>query len=237
MKLLVTRPEIDQQQTVQALKDLGVVAISSPLMDIVPLDFSLPVKDWQAVIVTSRNSLRLLDPADLEGLIHRPLFCVGSRTAQLARTLGFTDIRTHGQNSDALIDMILESLHADNGPLLYLAGKFRAGRLQDVLQTHAFEISLLEVYEARARNRLTEDAANALRERSLDGVLLYSERSCRLLLSLLEREELAEFAKTIIYYCLSEAVAFPLRQLGYPLVVAKVANETSLLDCVRLSHN
>ena len=92
MKILVTRPEIDQQQTIKALETLGLEGIASPVMEIVPLPFSLPDDIWQALVVTSRNGLRMVAGDQLERLKGLPLYCVGNRTADLAHALGFAKI-------------------------------------------------------------------------------------------------------------------------------------------------
>ena len=237
MKILVTRPEIDQHQTIKALETLGVEVLASPVMAIVPLSLSFPDASWQALVVTSRNGLRMVADDQLEPLKSVPLYCVGKRTADLAAALGFTKVAFVAPNGAELEKQLLSALDPQNGEILYLAGKVRSGRLAEALSAHGFSVRLCEVYESQALTCLSDEVCEAIRTEQLDGILLYSQRSCRLFLSLIEQMGLSEHLHKAIFYCLSPAVALPLEGLGYPLVVAEAPNERSLLACVQNGHN
>nr|WP_321455237.1 uroporphyrinogen-III synthase [uncultured Cohaesibacter sp.] len=237
MKILVTRPEIDQQQTISALDKLGFEGISSPVMDIVPLSFILPDTDWQALVVTSRNGLRMLSSDDVGRFQDVPLYCVGERTAELARQLRFSNVAVVAATSAALAEQLIRQLIPQRGPVLYLAGKIRSGSVDRDLKDHGFSVCLQEVYEMRKRARFSQEAFEAIVSHNLHGVLVYSARTCRILLSLLEQYGLRDHLDNVIFYCLSPAVALPLKGLGYPLVVAKSPNERSLLECLDNGHN
>ena len=237
MKILVTRPEIDQQQTIKALETLGLEGIASPVMEIVPLPFSLPDDIWQALVVTSRNGLRMVAGDQLERLKGLPLYCVGNRTADLARALGFAKIVVIAPNVAVLKRRLIAEMDPQKGGILYLAGKVRSGALDAALLAHGFSISLCEVYESRPLTGFSATVCEIIRSGQLDGILLYSQRSCRLFLSLVEKTGLSEHLHSAIFYCLSPAVALPLERLGYPLVVAEAPNERSLLACVQNGHN
>ncbi|WP_162916276.1 uroporphyrinogen-III synthase [Cohaesibacter haloalkalitolerans] len=237
MKILVTRPEIDQQQTIRALEQRGFVAIGSAVMDIVPLPFELPNEPWQGLVITSRNALRMLAPADLSTLVDVCLFCVGERTAVLARELGFAKVALVAANVAELEQQLLTALAPTDGPLLYLAGRIRTGALDRTLLQQGFAVCLREVYDMVARDALSDAALAAIEAEALDGILLYSERSCQILLSLIEQAGLSDKIKNVIFYCLSPRVALPLQGLSYPLVVAEAPNERSLLACLENGHN
>nr|WP_319391383.1 uroporphyrinogen-III synthase [uncultured Cohaesibacter sp.] len=237
MKILVTRPEIDQQQTIGALEQRGFVAIGSAVMDIVPLPFELPNEPWQGLVITSRNALRMLALADLSTLKGYRLFCVGERTAALARELGFAKVALVAANVAELENRLPSALVPADGPLLYLAGKIRTGALDQTLLQHGFAVCLREVYDMVARDALSDAALAAIEAEALDGIFLYSERSCQILLSLIEQADLSDKMKNVIFYCLSPRVALPLQGLSYPLVVADAPNERSLLACLENGHN
>ena len=58
MRLIVTRPAEDAEGLTQKLQELGHQAISAPMISIEFLpDASLPARDWQAILVTSANSV------------------------------------------------------------------------------------------------------------------------------------------------------------------------------------
>jgi uroporphyrinogen-III synthase len=226
VKILVTRPEIDQQQTIRALEQRGFVAIGSAVMDIVPLPFKLPIEPWQGLVITSRNALRMLAPADLSTLVDA-----------LARELGFAHIALVAANVAELENRLPSVLAPADGPLLYLAGRIRTGALDRTLLQQGFAVCLREVYDMVARDVLSDAALAVIEAEALDGILLYSERSCQILLSLIEQAGLSDKIKNVIFYCLSPRVALPLQGLSYPLVVADAPNERSLLACLENGHN
>nr|WP_321461597.1 uroporphyrinogen-III synthase [uncultured Cohaesibacter sp.] len=237
MKILVTRPEVDQQQTLAALQALGIETLSSPVMEIVPLAFDLPDDPWQGIIVTSRNGLRMLAEEQIASLRYFPLYCVGKRTGELAKRLGFEVTLPIAATVAELGALLVERLDPHKGPVLYLAGRDRAGSLEDVLKLSGFTVTLREIYQGKPSQTLSGEAEEALRTGHLDAILLYSERSSRLLLSLIEKAGLSDRLEKVVFYCLSPAVALPLEGLGYPLVVADAPNERSLLECVQNGHN
>lgn len=237
MKVLVTRPVVDQDQTLSRLDDLGVAALSSPVMEIVNLDFALPDRDWQAVLSTSRNGLRALSPTQVMSLRPFPFYCVGKKTEDFARELGFEDVRSASSDVRSFQPDLLKSLTFDQGPVLYLTTPHRTGNLGAVLKNAGFEVALFEVYETCSIDFLNDEAVAAIKQRSLDGVLLYSARTARLFLELIDIHDLGSTASTLTYFCLSPAVASILEKRGYLHVVADRPNETSLLACVKKAHN
>lgn len=237
MKVLVTRPRADQDQTLSRLSELGIAALSSPVMEIVSLDFSLPDRDWQAILSTSRNGLRALSSGQIELLRSFPLYCVGRKTEQLARQLGFEQVRPASSDVRSFRPDLLDHLDPAKGPLLYLTTMHRTGDLGNALEKAGFEISLFEVYEARALPHLSDEVVSAIRKGSLDGVLLYSARTARLFVDLIDIHDLGQAASGLTYFCLSQAVASVIGKRDYPLVVADRPNEASLLAYVKKAHN
>ncbi|WP_180966920.1 uroporphyrinogen-III synthase [Cohaesibacter celericrescens] len=241
MKILVTRPDADQKQTIGLLSGLGIEAVSSPVMEAIKLPFMLPDRaselPWQAMVVTSRNALRMLESEQLAQLRSVALYCVGAQTETLARSLGFDTIGETSPDVAHLTDRLLDLFSPDAGPILYLTAKHRSGKLAQALDVDGFDYTLIESYEMVALSSLTEEAVAAIQTKRLDGVLLYSSRTSQLLLTLFEKHDLADDMQHVTFYCLSDAVASPLKPTGYPLVVSAAPNEQSLLACVKKDHN
>ena len=70
------------------------------------------------------------------------------------------------------------------------------------------------LYEADAAESLSEPVQAALREQKLDGVLLFSPRTAKLFVRLLETHGLLGAVKNVQAFCLSEAVAAELAGLS-----------------------
>lgn len=235
-RILITRPETDQGQTGKALISLGFEPLYSPVMDIVRCPVQLTDEEWQGVIVTSRNALRALDAVQLEALRHHDLYCVGAQTAALAKALGFASIAQVARDAAELIASLRVMLKSGCGPVLYLAGRHRSGSILQDLEAQKIDVHLLEMYEMVPREHLVEDALIAIKDQRLDGVLLYSKRTSRLFLSLLEKYDLLPSIRFLTFYCLSDAVASPLEAADCRIVVSEEPNETALLACVKKDH-
>lgn len=136
--ILITRPQPQASRFARHLRSLdwtGRVLVS-PVLEPVFLSVAPPGLTYQAVILTSETAVRAAQ--HLSGL-PKLAFCVGDRTARLARRAGFLATSAKGDAAD-LLAVILQS--GTPGPMLYLHGRETRGSLaQDLnkagVETHA----------------------------------------------------------------------------------------------------
>lgn len=224
MRLLVTRPEEDARPLIARLEVLGHEAEAMPLLHIVPKpDAEIPDGNWQAVIATSANALKLGDRLDL--LKFLPLLCVGPQTAAFARSQGFVFATAQGGDVQGLSRHILKTLSPASGPLLYLSGAETAGDLAGVLKKQGFSLTRVITYDAEPLGLAgAED-----RVRWAEGVLLYSPRTARVWVNEVEAQGLTAHAATLSHFCISANVAAGL-PAGWPRAVAEAPNEGAMLE-------
>lgn len=118
MKILITRPEDDAQETLEILSDHGFKAISHPFLKIQNMPISLELyKDVQGYIFTSKNAVRSIKDSIDEGML---VFSVGQSTAEVSRQYGFETIHTAQGNVQSLVRMINQQHPPLN--LLYCRG-------------------------------------------------------------------------------------------------------------------
>src|SRR3984957_4244968 len=92
MKVLVTRPQEDAEETAQLLERRGHQALIAPLLQTRFCDgAALTLDGVQAVLATSANGVRALARRTARRDV--PLFAVGPQTAALARSAGFLIVR------------------------------------------------------------------------------------------------------------------------------------------------
>lgn len=211
MRLIVTRPEPDDDRTARALIRLGHQAILSPMLDIiVDPKAKIPKASYQAVLVTSSNAVRALAArTDRPFAPDTPLLAVGDQTALEAKRAGFTAARSAGGNVEDLI-AFASGLKPTDGPLLYATGEARAGDLAEQLKERGFEVETVILYRAEARARLAKVAEAALSDGSVDGVLLYSRRTAAAFALALRAAGLAPLGENVVCFCLSAGCAEPL---------------------------
>src|SRR5437868_10526363 len=129
MRLLITRPEPDATRTARTLRERGHQTLVAPLLSAQTLDadFAGP---YGAVLMTSANAARAIAThrrsAELREL---PVYTVGSRTADAAREVGFTNVESADGALADLVRLVTARLGGSHGPLLYFAGEDRAGEL------------------------------------------------------------------------------------------------------------
>jgi uroporphyrinogen-III synthase len=232
MRLLVTRPQPDADRTAEALRARGHEAVVSPLTGVEIIGgVRLPEGVFQAVLATSSNGVRALaarpESVRLRAL---PLLAVGDRTAGEARRLGFADVRSAGGAVDDLFALVRAACDPAAGALLYAAGEARAGDLDGRLARAGLDVRTVVLYRTAGEPLLSEEAAAALRQNRLDGVLLYSPRGSMAFVAALAATGLVPLGADVRLFCLSRAVAEPLKGAARgPVAVAAAPTEAQLL--------
>lgn len=238
MKLLVTRPEPGAGDTAKTLRRLGHEVIVDPMLKVV-FDPSVAIKSdrLKAIAVTSSNAVQALaDRKDFSALKHLPIYCVGDRTASMARLVGFENAVSAGGDVDALVETIADRVSAKKGSVLYAAGRDRTGDLEGKLAGRGYKVRLAEVYKAQQRATLSAETVAALTAGTLDGVLVYSARTAAALVAAAERDHHLDRLREIAAYAISDKAARPLAAAGFKrVVVAQKPDGDGLLACLSAS--
>jgi uroporphyrinogen-III synthase len=232
MRLLVTRP-IAQSQTLAAkLRALGHDAVVAPLMTVRVIDGpTLSLAGIQAAVLTSANGARAL--GERSRMRDVPVFAVGPQTAEAARALGFARVSSAEGDAASLAEFIAARLDPQGGALFHAAGAETAGRLRRLLEAAGFAVESEVLYAAEPVPELAREAASALKGGALDGVLVFSPRSARILAGLVTRAGLAPACARLDAFCISAAAAEALSPLGFARVlVAGAPNETAMLALI-----
>ncbi len=238
MRLLVTRPDMDAEQTARALEKLGHDAIISPALQIRYLiDAPITVRTPQAILVTSVNAVRALKRhKEGKAMSACPVLAVGDRTAVEAKRAGFAAAFSAAGNVGDLHDLVLQHCRPDGGVLLYATGADQAGDLATRLDEAEFLTETVVLYRAEPAGGLSPAAGRALSEGAVDGVLFYSARSARAFGEQLARAGLAPLSASVCCYCLSDAVAEQVRGFtSGPVRVAASPNHLALFALLDVS--
>ena len=109
MAILVTRPQPDNEKTGASLRARGFEVLLAPMLRFEPVALpDEPSADYAAVIVTSANALRAVEPQLAEyGLLDLPLFAVGEHTAAAARKAGFGSVISADGDGADLRDLVV----------------------------------------------------------------------------------------------------------------------------------
>jgi len=231
VKVLVTRPVEDGTRTIKRLKEVGIEAILAPVTAIVGTGNAVPLMNFDAILISSANAIRHLPEPARAALISIPTFCVGEKTASIARDADFTSVTTGTGDGRALVNLVASNFQAP-ASLLYLTGTPRKPFIEDGLRAKGFNPIVVELYQTILIDPWS--GAARLEVESCDYGLHFSRASVEALLKAVENVGLSHFLRGLNHLCLSEDVATPLREAGYPKIL--VAPKPTEEDLIALLH-
>lgn len=231
-RVLVLRAREDAARTAAKLRALGFEPLLSPVLEIAATGAAIPPGAYDAVLVSSAKGIECAGP-DAEPFKALPFHVVGAKTAEAARARGWRPEIVAGK-AEAILPLLL-GRYPEPAHFLYLAGRDRQAALENGLRAGGHRITAVEVYEARAAERLTDVAHAAIAAGAVDLALHYSRRSAEIFLRLVAAEGLTPRLAGMAHAALSEDVATPLRETGLSPVVAATPDEAGLLEAGRSS--
>ncbi len=228
MRVLLTRAADDAARTRTTLEGLGHRVLVSPVIAVEATDAAWPGGVVDAVLATSGQAFVAMradwgPTTEARRLV--PMWLVGQRTAGVARERGFVGEARIAANAVSLAFEM--GKRRGRRRVVYLAGRDRKPDIETALSVTDQVVEVVEVYEAKRADRLADQASAALANDTLDAVLHFSRRSAMIFANLVDEAHLR--AKTI-HVCLSEDVASPLTDAGWPVRVAAEPTEASLIS-------
>jgi uroporphyrinogen-III synthase len=233
--ILLTRPKASSEQLAHELRRLGYNCVIEPLLSIAPTSVPQPdVKNIQAVMITSANVLGVLIAGQIQNLLGLPCFCVGPSTAEKARAFGFQTVENSAGDGLELAQLIGHMLNDKNRPILHIAGRDIDSGAHDELQRMGFMVTTWPVYAAIPATALTPATIEALQQKKLDAILLFSTRTAETLKLLLLRHGLGNCCQKLVTIGLSEAVIDVLKPIAWrKLVAAQTPAEDSVIAALK----
>ena len=207
-----------------------------PLLSIEPTHAPRPAGNFQAVLMTSANAPDILDTLreDISDLLSLPCFCVGAATGAAARAVGFVDTRCGETDSAGLAEQIVTTLKDKTRPILHIAGEVVDEKAQNILAEKGFTAAAWAVYRANAMEDFTPETREALVRGDFAAIPVFSPRSARILVSVIEKNKLVQACHPILAVGLSQTVADVLQTLPWRrLRVAAKPEEEAVLACLK----
>ncbi|MEM8645069.1 MAG: uroporphyrinogen-III synthase [Pseudomonadota bacterium] len=240
MRFIVTRPEQDAGKLIAKMERAGHSALAAPLIRIRNMPgITPPANPWQAILVTSANSIRaLVALPGIEDLLTVPVLAVGPASTKAAQSAGFEDIRTADGDLNALTNLALSELDPAGAPVFYPSGTVISGDLKGKLEDAGFSCTRVPLYDADPASDLPDEVIQELKGGTVDGVVLYSPRTARIWAKCLAEADLTNLASSLTHCCLSTSVAEALTTSIEPgvklknLTIAPEPNEESLLRAI-----
>ena len=218
MHVLITRPREDGEETARQLALRGHQGLVAPLLRVRFLDGPEPhLEDVQAILATSANGVRALARRSARRDI--ALFAVGPQTAAQAQLAGFQNVKSADGDAVALALAASRWAEPGRGALLHVAGLQVGSGGNDgalVKNLPGFTVRQEILYAVEAAEKMPQDAADALRQGTLDAALFYSPRSAGVFRDCVRAEGLP--VEALFAACISPAAAAALA----PLILREV---------------
>jgi uroporphyrinogen-III synthase len=239
MAVLLTRPHPDSEDSAARLRTRGIEVLLAPMLRFEPIAFhDDPKVQYDAVIVTSVNALRAIEPQLAESrLLKLPLFAVGEHSASTARRMGFRNVISADGDAAALREAVLKGVRAKElrkkSRFLYLSGADLSRDLAGELGAHRLDVAPHATYRMVALSTLPREVCEAFAANRVQAVLHYSRRSAVAFLEAVRREGIEISALAVPHCAISGNVASVLHEAGALRVnVAASADENALFEAL-----
>jgi uroporphyrinogen-III synthase len=224
-RILVTRSEPGASETAARLRAAGFEAIIEPLFAIAPIEAVIP--DFDALAFTSANGARQF--ARLSPRRDARVFCVGARTAEAARDVGFSEVVSADGDVNALADTIARRLPRE-ARLLHVGNAESRGDLAERLSGLGHAARFVAVFHAVPASSPGPRLAAVLGgETSVDAVMIHSPRAATILAGFADRAG-AKGGLPIV--AISEAAAAPLAGRAARVEIAATPDESALISAL-----
>jgi uroporphyrinogen-III synthase len=226
MKVLVTRPIEDGEETAHQLRLRGHQVLVAPLLATQFRDGAeISLKDVQAILATSANGVRALARRTARRDV--ALFVVGPQTAAQAQALGFENVKNADGDAVTLAQAAKNWAAPDKGALLHVAVEGNDAKLVQMLASFTVRQEIL--YAVTAVEHMPADAAAALRQGALDTALFFSPRSAAVFRDCVRAQNLP--VQNLLAACISPAAAAALAPLVFRRIsAAERPNLAALLE-------
>jgi uroporphyrinogen-III synthase len=216
---------------------MGFQPVVLPLTETValPVDAGLIPGDGIAVAVTSANALRHAPKAVIAAHAALPCHAVGTRTAEVARRMGFSSVIEGSGDAEALADSIASAFPGKT--IAYLCGRVRFPLFEQRLEAAGVRVRAVETYDTLPVGYSDETILALLSGQPVDAVLLYSAKAAAALQVLTQRSALESLLEKALFFALSAriAAAFDV-SAGKAIRIAVQPDEEALLALLQTAR-
>lgn len=231
MRVLITRAEPAASRTAALIEKSGHEAVKLPLFEVQDTNIEIPKGNFSGYIFTSGNAISILEkrgwkPENPDA----PVFCVGEKTAQSAKKLGFSKISYAQGGASKLMPQIIETNLVSPKNILYFTTPDRSFDVSGYLADYEIDVKNLDIYQALEVEGLGNNLDRIFTKSSPEFILCYSKRSGDVLARMLKAQNLENKLSnshliTISDQAIGELETFFWNETSVP----PVANEQAML--------
>jgi len=231
--IIITRPKEDSIQLIQTLKNSGHLVTHLPVIKIEKLETDkINLENYNVVIFTSSNAIKFMNIGKFNLKIK--CFCVGGSTELAAKQAGFINTYSSEGTVDSLIELIIRTLDNKAGKLLYLSSEFISKDLDIDLINEGYSVDRISNYTSVPVEKIDEIVLNFIKKTPPDAFFIYSSKSAKNLINLINKYSLLNVVTHSHLMCISEKVLLVLKQIKWKKVfIFSPGEEEFLLDKIK----
>ena len=230
--VLTTRPVEDAERDCSYLNAQGVLALSSPMLEIKDCPFTLPPLDTiDAVVLTSRHAAARLEGAGLQDL---PCFCVGKTTANAAGDAGLNLIHTGPGDGKGLARLIAQHPYTS---LIWPSAVDTGFDIGAALEPEGIKTHRVSVYEAAPVASFSPQSLEVLKSGNVRVVLAHSGRAGEHFTRMIKKEGLGHLLKTMTMIAISARAAGLCGTDWHSIIVVEQPRRRAMLDAAVAALN
>ena len=217
MHIAITRPKEDSLYLIEKLIKLGHIVTHLPLIRIEKLETEkINLTNYEAVVFTSSNAIRYMNIEKFNSKIK--CFCVGNATEFTAKQVGFVNTYSSEGTVDSLIELIIRTMDNKSGKLLYLSSEFISKDLDKDLIKAGYSVDRISNYTSLPIEEIDENTLNFLKKKPPDVIFIYSSKSAKNLIKLINKYSLLNVVTHSNLMCISEKVLLLLKGIKWKKV-------------------
>jgi len=217
MHIAITRPKEDSLYLIEKLIKLGHMVTHLPLIRIEKLETEkINLTNYEAVVFTSSNAIRYMNIEKFNSKIK--CFCVGNATEFTAKQVGFVNTYSSEGTVDSLIELIIRTMDNKSGKLLYLSSEFISKDLDKDLIKAGYSVDRISNYTSLPIEEIDENTLNFLKKKPPDVIFIYSSKSAKNLIKLINKYSLLNVVTHSNLMCISEKVLLLLKEIKWKKV-------------------
>ena len=237
--IISLRPNPDCFEDINIMKKLGINCIPLPM-----LEFKIkkpPTKEMQSnvsgIVITSKRSLdavKLFYSSFNNSFFKKPVFCIGKKTAESARKVGFKKIISGNSNALELIKIMKKSYTYDKRNYLWLSSKQVSKDLRKYLDKSEINLIKHDIYEMNEVSKFSQNTIDLISSGNIDGIMTMSKRTLKNFKNLLKKYDIWEHHKEINLFSISYSVSNSVRGTWKKKFVPDEPNNSKMMETIKL---
>lgn len=207
-KILITRPADVAVKMAERLLEHRFECVLDPMLVPEPLE-NVTFMERMAedgYIFTSPRAVKYFAEIADHFHHHIPAYCVGPKTSEMARNVGFTNVKDADGGANDLAVLINKNC-ASGARLLHPCGEHVANGFYETLKAANLEVAPLTIYSMAKAPRMQEDALVEIRTDDVFAAVFFSVRTAEAFGALAKEHGIEDCVENMHAVCISDAVA------------------------------